>query len=720
MKRQVLRRATKGTLDLRPLFNPKSIVVVGASRDATRAAGRPVSFLQDWGYLGPIAIVHPSASTIADVACFRSIGAVPWVPELAVICLEAPKVLSALRECASKGIRAAIVFAAGFSERAEGGYDERRIGDLAAATGLLVCGPNSLGVINASARLPGTFSSVLADKDLLPGDIGFVTQSGALGIYLYAEASARGLGMSYWASTGNEASLGFGQYLAWIARQRSTTVICAYIEGVKRGDEFRQSLATASHYGKPVIVLKGGKSMRGASAALSHTAAMAGDSATYSGVLRQEEAIEVDDTGELLDVASILRAQPRLDPTKGVAIASSSGGGSILLADWLTKFGIRIADLKPETESRIAQLIPKFGSATNPVDFTGNLMNDIAMVGRTLIALADDDGVTAVVLFIGLGGQAGEDVVDSLAELKLPGHCLLLIVWIGISESKAARFGHSRIPVFSSPGDCARALAHVWKWRTSTTKRSSNLTPSVTRPRTIMDAPRVVGEVPTKVILARCGLPTPRSWLAIADRALPVPGLAKGVVYAVKGQAAGVAHKAANGLVRLSVTADRVETAINEIRQIAARANLKLTGVLVEEMAMAGLELLVTLRRDQAFGWLVIVGRGGAAAETYGDIAVRACPLEPREALATLQDLRFYPMIVDSVKSRQGLRPLTEFLSRLSRLPEELAKEFRPSQLDELEMNPIVVSAKGVLIVDALAVLARADERLVSGSPRNF
>ena len=675
------------------LFAPRSVVVVGASSDPARVAGRPLSFLRDWEFGGEIAVVNPRRDSVLGYPSHPTVGDVPFGPDLAIVCLPAGAVLEALEQCAERGVRAAVVFAAGFAEIADGCPDGPAIRALAERTGMAICGPNCLGTISVDERLPATFSSVLTEVDLRSSDVALVTQSGALGIYLYAEAARRGLGFSRWVSTGNEAALSLPDYLEWLAQDERTEVICAYVEGVRDGERFRQALAAAAECDKPVIVLKGGRSDDGAAGVSSHTGAIAGDATVFSGILASTGAHEVDDPSELLEVAALARLRPRLSAGRGVAFATTSGGAAILAADWLDRLGLRLARLTPATVAAIEPVIPPFGRADNPVDFTGNLMNDPGMVRVCAEALAGDPDVGAVVVFAGVGGETAERVTDALLAASTPPGQLMAVIWIGASESVRQRLGEGGIPLFSDIGPCVRALARLWEPGRASAPGASRSPDEV----------ELVPEHEAKRWLRDVGLETPRGQTVEPSRAteLELDPLGR---FAVKGQATGIAHKAAHGLVRLGCAEGDVANACSEIADEAAAQGLELEHVLVEEMVAEGVELLVTLRNDATFGWVVLVGSGGAAVERMSDVVARPCPLTHESAQGALDRLAVSAEL-DALPDPAAARShACSTLVALAGAADQL-----PNGLVELELNPVVVSSERAVIVDAVGFLQRRE-----------
>ncbi len=692
---------------LAALFAPASVVVVGASTDPERVSGRPLGFLRDWKFAGELAVVNPRRDTVLGYPSYGSVGDVPFVPELAIICVPASRVLPALAQCAACGVRAAIVFAAGFAEIAGGCTDEAAIRELADGTGMAVCGPNCLGVISVDDRLPATFSTVLSEASLRSGDVGLVTQSGALGIYLYAEAARRGVGFSRWVSTGNECVLTLSEYIEWLVQDERTRVICAYVEGVRDGETFRRALASAQAAGKPVIILKGGRSPTGAQAVTSHTGAIAGDATVFSGILASVGAHEVDDATELLELASLARRGPRPSAAHGVAIATTSGGGAILASDWLTRFGLRAATLSAETVAALATVIPPFGRAENPVDFTGNLMNDPNMVRVAVEALAKDSDVGATVVFVGVGGQTADRVVEALLGAEIPARSALAVVWIGASPVVRERLGEGGIPLFADIGPCIRAVARLWE------PRPLDQPPPHTDGDPARDergAPQVAGEHELKRQLAGAGLLVPTGQLVVDGQS---PALDSDARYAVKAQARGVVHKAARGLVQLDCAAADVPAVSANLAKRAVDQGLALEGVLVEEMSPPGIELLVSVRNDSAFGWTLFVGAGGAEVEAKADIVARPLPLTPSQALAALDSLaisRAFGTLDDPGAARDRFIDLLVQVSRaLDRLP---------ARLEELELNPVIVTSEHAMIVDAVAFVGPRER--IPSRPEEF
>ena len=274
--------------DLGPLLNPAAVAILGASNDPARIGGRPLRYMREAGFAGPIYPINPNRDTVQGVKAYPDISAVPGPVDCAIVALPAALVPDALEACAAQGVKSAVVFSSGFAEAgAEGEALQTRVREVARRTGLRVVGPNCLGIFNAAAKFYATFSSSIDGGPAPPGHIAIISQSGAYGNHVFALARAKGLGVRYWITTGNEADVEIGECIAWAALAEDVGVIVAYAEGARDRAALLHGLELARARGKPVIFMKVGRSEVGVAAAISHTAALAGSDAIYDAVFRQ-------------------------------------------------------------------------------------------------------------------------------------------------------------------------------------------------------------------------------------------------------------------------------------------------------------------------------------------------------------------------------------------------------------------------------------------------
>ena len=384
------------------LTAPRSVALVGASDDVTRIGGRPLRYMRESGFEGRIFPVNPSRAQVQGLAAFASIRDLPEVPDTAILAVPASATLQAVEDCAARGISSAVIFSAGFAETgAEGLALQARILATAREAGLRLLGPNCLGVFNPATGYYGTFSVILDTEQIAPGPVGIVSQSGAYGAHLAHLARARGLGISQWVTTGNEADIDLSEALEWMVRQPQTQVVMAYAEGVRDRDSFVRALECARDHGKPVVFMKTGRSSVGAAAAVSHTAALAGSDAVFDAVLRQYGAHRAATTAEQIDVAYVC-APGRYPATDRIGIFTMSGGFGIQLADDAEAAGLDVAPMPQAAQDELLSMLP-YASPRNPVDATAQAVSDLGMLTRCVQTMMKRGGYDLFAGILGTG-----------------------------------------------------------------------------------------------------------------------------------------------------------------------------------------------------------------------------------------------------------------------------------------------------------------------------
>jgi acyl-CoA synthetase (NDP forming) len=385
------------------LFVPRSIAIVGASDNPTRIGGVPVDLLLRMGWRGRILPVNPKAATVQGLPAWPSLRAVGEPIDLAVLAIPLSAIDDAIDDAIAAGVRAAVVFTAGFAEvGGDGEVAQRRLAERARAGGIRVVGPNCLGVMNCREHLYATFSPAPGIGVARAGSIGLVSQSGAFGAYAYSLARERGIGLSVWASTGNEVDVELADVIAWMARDRHTTVIMAYVEGVRDGERMRRALAAAHAARKPVVVVKVGRTPLGAQAARSHTASLAGDDAVYDALFRSHGVYRARDIDEFFNVAhaAAVTGLPRNDR---VALLTLSGGVGAFMADEASSIGLDVAETAPEAQAEILSWVP-FAAPRNPIDITGQVVQDRSLIDRATRSVLSRGDYGAWVGFMAAGG----------------------------------------------------------------------------------------------------------------------------------------------------------------------------------------------------------------------------------------------------------------------------------------------------------------------------
>jgi acyl-CoA synthetase (NDP forming) len=446
---------------LEALFSPKSVVVIGASqRDARKPGSRVLGYLRQHGYEGALAVVHPEAERFGDVPCHPSVAALPDVPDLACIAVPRDACPGVLEECGAKGIRAAIVYTAGFSE----GGDEKAeclLRTIAERHSMAMCGPNTIGIVNTAKRLHASFSQALETQRPVDGRVAIISQSGALGGSLLSQAWGRGLGIGRFVSVGNQAALSIADVVRHLAGDPDIDTVCVLLEGVDDGQALQASLEEARRRATTVVALKVGQSRLGAEVARSHTAVLAGDARVYDAVLRQAGAVRAGSMSELLDIAELIERGCR--PVGGrMGIVSTSGGACSLLADACEAAGLSVPALPAATRTVLAERLPDFSATRNPVDVTAQVASDPELLVEALEPVASSGAVDAVLVVItAIADPQADDVARPVARVAASVDVPVIVVWTidpGLASGGLAILRERGVPVFAAPEPPVRAL----------------------------------------------------------------------------------------------------------------------------------------------------------------------------------------------------------------------------------------------------------------------
>jgi acyl-CoA synthetase (NDP forming) len=405
-----LRDESRSLANVTHMLNPRSIAVIGASTNEKKNGGRLFRYIVENGYQGELYPIHPQADEIKGYKAYPSLQEVSGEIDLACIIVAAGAVPAVLEDCITKGVKAAIVYSSGFAEVGEEGLAlQEKIVELAIRGNIRLLGPNSIGIASPSMSIYTAFGAALEAKTKLPGNIGFVSQSGAMGSALLSRAWEQGAGFSRWVSVGNEADLNISDFINVLADDESTKVISVFMESIKNVDVFREAAKKALDNEKPVLVFKTGKSTVGKRAVQSHTGSIAGDDAVYSAAFDKFGVVRINHIEELIDVSRAFGIQP-IPKGNRVAILTASGGACSVIADLCEEKGLEVPPLET-TAAAIQELIPPFGSVLNPVDVTAEIIAKPEMFKKVLETLASDPGVDSVIVMLTTNADPGASVI---------------------------------------------------------------------------------------------------------------------------------------------------------------------------------------------------------------------------------------------------------------------------------------------------------------------
>lgn len=450
--------------DLRPLLEARSVAVIGASADPGKIGGRPIAYMRRLGFTGRIVPVNPGRAEVQGLPCLPNLDDAGQI-DLAIIAAPAAAAADAVASALRAGVRGVILFTAGYAEAGEEGrVAQTALADAARAAGSALLGPNCLGAINIHARLPATFATALEQRSPTAGTFSYMGQSGALGAYWLEMADEAGLGVAKWITTGNEAQVTGADALAYLAADAETRVIGAYIEDIKQPEAFAQAAQTARTAGKTLLAIKSGRSAGGRAAAAAHTAAQAGDDGWYDGFLRECGAIRVQSLTEMIDSARLLTAAN--PPVRGprIGVVTVSGGAGVLICDAAVEQGLDIAPLSPEQAADYATFLPSYAQPRNPVDVTGAVVGDRALMTKALGGLGASPGHDAILLFLGSMGSIADDLVESV-RVTLAFGKPVVVIWMAAPVAARAALEAMGVPVFDDIPPAVAAIAAVSRTR---------------------------------------------------------------------------------------------------------------------------------------------------------------------------------------------------------------------------------------------------------------
>ena len=418
---------------LKSLFHPKSFAVVGASSNLHRLGGIPLRLTKGYGFPGPIYPINPGREEIAGLKCYPDIASLPDTPEFALICTPREDVLPALAQCAERGVKAAAVITSGFAETGpEGVVLQEKILEIRDASGMRVLGPNCMGVVHVRSKLMATFTISIRDDDpLIPGAVAIVTQSGAMGACMLTGFQESGAGISSLVSLGNEVDVDFAECVEYFLDDPHTRVICGYLESVRDGKRLKKAARRALELGKPIVLLKGGKTEEGARAARSHTAAITTASDVFDAFAAQYGVQVLGSMDEFIEIADFL-ARSKPIQGNGVGILSFSGGLGALAADLSTDAGLRLPVLGEETQEKLAAVLPDYAPKDNPVDLVSLMVSQpesqpFKTAGE---AVASDENVDALLFLMGIYHHVADQIAEEVKALFKSSDIPVAFTWL--------------------------------------------------------------------------------------------------------------------------------------------------------------------------------------------------------------------------------------------------------------------------------------------------
>ncbi|GAA2555351.1 acetate--CoA ligase family protein [Winogradskya consettensis] len=670
------------------------MAVIGATERPGALGRKPVDYLLRYGYEGRILPVNPKSPQILGLPAYRSVREAPGPVGLALIMVSAERVPAAVDDCVAAGVPVAIIASSGFAETgAEGAALQAEVVARARAGGLRLIGPNCIGAVGFHHRVLATFSPLFMAESVPfePGGLAVVSQSGALGFGVASLALERGLRPGWVVSTGSDADVTAIEVLRALAEEPGCTGLLAYLETVPDVTALRELAAS----GKPVALLKSGRSAAGSRAAASHTGALATDDRVLDGALRQYGITRATDVDDLLDMGRAFSG-PHRPRGRRVAVVTTSGGSGILAADAIAEQDLELTPLADETRRQLAEIVPPFGSAENPIDITATVLSDPSLLDRSLDTVARDDTVDMIIgCFCVMAGADVDKAVRSFGRVAEQYGKPVLVARTGadfLAPDAPAQLRAAGLPEYPSPARAVRAAAALAR---AASGAGATRPPVVAPPGTQHAVPASDATEPQlKRLLAAAGLPVPPG-REVSDAAEATAAVAElGGVAVLKAVVPGLLHKTEAGGVAVGVTT-------GEAAEVFARLAALGGTVLVERQAPDGVELIVGVR-STPLGNVLTVGLGGIFTEALDDVACRLLPLREGDAAAMLGELRG-ARLLEGLRGRPAAdtAALLRVLDSLSALTTDWPTGF------ELDLNPVRVLSDGAVVLDAAYTLSK-------------
>lgn len=700
---------------LNAIFNPHRIAVIGVTTNPNSVSGKLLINLVSGGFKGVVYPVNPDHEAVMGIPCYPAVMGLPKVPDLGIICAPAEKVPAMVRECGEAGVRGLIIISAGFREIGEAGEQlEKEIrAEIKRWDGMRVIGPNCLGIIVPGLKLNASFAADMPK----PGNIAFISQSGALCTSVLDWAIEGKIGFSQFVSIGNSIDVEFGDLIDYFGEDENTRCIILYIESIRNPRKF-MTAARAFARKKPIIVYKAGRFPESAQVAASHTGAMASEDAVYDAAFQRVGLARVYEIGDIFSVAELI-GRNKFPRGPRLGIITNAGGPGVMATDALIAANGVLAALSADTMQKLNDNLPAFWSHGNPVDVLGDAR--AKRIAKATQIVLEDPMVDAVLVILTPQAMTNPDATAREISYLVPTtQKPILAAWLGGQSMHAADdiLIETGIPSYRTPEQAIRAFMTMVAYARNLdtlyeTPKDIPVEFTVDRlklreefKRTVRNQSPILSEEISKSLLESYGIQTTRPIFASTANEAVSFANEMGYPVVLKIQSPDITHKSDVGGVQLNLGTDKqVEAAFERIIEGARRCcpDARIEGVTVQKMAILkeGVELILGIKKDQVFGTVLMIGMGGVTAELFGDKALGFPPLNERLARRMIESLKVYPLLKGYRGSpAKNIQQLIQVLIRLSYLAADYP------EIEELDINPLLVTPTEVLALDARIVIS--------------
>lgn len=703
--------------NIKYLFEPRSIAVIGASNEEGKIGHIVINNIVKYGYKGNIFPINPKGGKIAGLNAYQSILDVNEDIDITILTIPAKFALDAVKQCAAKKVKYCLMITSGFSEIGNA-KEEHKIVAVANENGMRILGPNIFGVFSAESSLNGTF----AGTDIPAGHLGIITQSGALGLAMIAQATVGNIGLSVMVSVGNKADVDEADLLEYLITQERTKVILMYIEGVRKGASLIGALKRATKV-KPVVIIKSGRSRRGAMAAASHTGSLAGSDAVFDDIIKQGGALRAESMKDAFEWSKFLANNP-LPAGGNTVIITNGGGAGVMATDACEKYDVKLYDDLENLKTIFLPSIPEFGSTKNPIDLTGQA-GEKDYIKAFEAALKDPDIHSVLVVICETPLYSGDKITGGVElyyeKFKKAGKPIIFCLLGGQLVADYIReASRNNIPIYEDIYDAVSTLGAMYafkRYADEVEDDAATVNINVAAIDEIVDYAGKEGRLflfahEGQSIMNIIGIPIPRSQVAATIENAIKSASAIGYPVVMKVVSKDILHKSDAGGIALNLDNDQevisaYEAIMRNCRAYMPRAVIE--GVEIAEMVQPGTEMIIGARIDKSFGPTVMVGLGGIYVEVMKDVSFRALPLDRKEIISMIKEIRSYPLLlgVRGEKTRD-INALVDTIVKLGAIISNC------KGISDIEINPLVVyeQSSGIKAVDVRIILSKEDREV--------
>ena len=689
---------------LKAALDPRSVAIIGASENPNKVGGRPVHYLDKFGFKGKIFPINPSRSEVQGHQCYKSLADLPEAPDMTIVAVAGDNAIGTVEDCAAHGVKVAVVMASGFGEvdAVAGKAKERRMVEAAHKAGMRIVGPNSQGLANFGTGTIASFSTMFMEMEPSEGQghVAMLSQSGALSSVPVGFLRQRGIGVRHTHATGNDADITVGELAVAVAEDPEVKLLLLYLESIPDTKYLEELASVALKRDLPIVALKSGRSEAGRQAAQSHTGALANEDRVVDAFFEQHGIWRAPDMRGLVEATELYLKGWKPKGRRLVAI-SNSGAVCVMTADAATNVGMPMAKLSAETDKKLKGILPSFATTTNPIDLTAALLSNSRLFGDILPVIAEDPAADAFLIGVPVAGP-GYDVEafarDAAAFGKQTGKPLVIAA---TQKSVADQFAAEGSSVFPTETEAVTALhqflAHLELMARIRARRvkaaAASWVPAA--------ATTMLNEADSLTLLAERGIPVVPYRLC-RSRAEAIAAFETiGGPVVVKGCSADIAHKSELGLVKLGVSSrEEAGEVWAQMEAIIRKHGSRFDGVIVAAMAGGRREIMIGAHRDPVFGPVVAVGDGGKYVEIFRDTALLLPPFSKDEAKAALHKLRIAPLFA-GVRGEppMDVEVLCDTVMRIGDLMMDPT-----AKVVSLDLNPVLLDSagKGCVVVDAV------------------